>query len=140
MQIVNGIAEAVNGDGNSEQMMEDIGLENKGNITVLLTDLPQQRLSELVAEVQDRISHWKVNPFNVVKYGGGRKLTFYLKSEDKIKKLCERQHWYNNPKGQELPFVYFYYIQMRLIHLLSASKLHCTCHMLPVILSSNKKL
>ena len=93
IQIVNGIAEAVNGDGNSEQLMEDIGMDDDGNITVLLADLPLERLSELVAEIQDRILHWRVNPFNVVKYNGGRTITFFLKPDEEIVRLYERQQW-----------------------------------------------
>lgn len=93
MQIVEGIAQAVNGEGASELMMEDIGMDKDGAITVLLADLPQERLSELVAEVHDRISHWRVNPFSEVVYGSGRILRFYLKPEDEIRRLYQRQQW-----------------------------------------------
>jgi hypothetical protein len=93
MQIVEGIAQAVNGEGASEMMMEDIGIDKDGAITVLLADLPQDRLSELVAEVHDRISHWRVNPFSEVVYGGGRTLRFYLKPEDEIRRLYQWQQW-----------------------------------------------
>lgn len=93
MQIVNGIAEAVNGDGNSEQLMEDIGLDGGGNITVLLADMPQDRLSELVAEIQYRISHLRVNPFSMIEYNSGRTVTFCLKPEEEIRRLHEMQQW-----------------------------------------------
>lgn len=93
MQIVEGIAQAINGEGASEMMMEDIGIDRDGAITVLLADLPQERLSELVAEVHDRVSHWRVNPFSEVVYGGGRTPRFYLKPEDEIRRLYQRQQW-----------------------------------------------
>ena len=67
MQIVEGIAQAINGEGASEMMMEDIGIDKDGAINVLLADMPQERLSELVAEVHDRISHWRVNPFSAAR-------------------------------------------------------------------------
>jgi len=93
MQIVEGIAQAVNGEGASEMMMEDIGMDKDGAITVLLADLPQERLSELVAEVHDRISRWRVNPFSEVVYGSGRTLRLYLKPEGEIRRLYQRQQW-----------------------------------------------
>ena len=93
MQIVNGIAEAVNGDANCEQLMDDISLDKDGNFTVLLADLSQERLSELVAEIEDRISRWRINPFRVVDYGGGRTVKFYLKPEEEIRRLYDRQKW-----------------------------------------------
>ena len=93
VQIVEGIAQAINGEGANEMIMEDIGIDKDGAITVLLADMPQERISELVAEVHDRISHWRVNPFSEVVYGGGRTLRLYLKPEDEIRKLFQRQQW-----------------------------------------------
>lgn len=91
LQIANGIAEAVNGEGNSEQMLDDIRLNDDGSITVLLAALSPDRLSELVAEIQARISHWRVNPFDVIDYGGGRTITFFLKPDKEIRRLYDRQ-------------------------------------------------
>jgi hypothetical protein len=40
MQIVEGIAQAINGEGASEMMMEDIGIDRDGAITVPLAGEP----------------------------------------------------------------------------------------------------
>lgn len=87
MQIVEGLAEAINGEGFDVNMMEDISLEEDGAIRVLLADLPQDSLSELVAEVHDRISSWKVYPFGSIDYDGKRTMKFYLKPDDEIVRL-----------------------------------------------------
>lgn len=87
MQIVEGLAQAINGEGYDVNMMEDISLDEDGAICVLLADLPQDSLSELVAEIHDRISSWRVYPFSSIDYDGKRTIKFYLKADEEIARL-----------------------------------------------------
>lgn len=91
LQIVNGIAEAVNGEGFEETVMEDISMDGDGSVTVQLADMPGSMLASLVAEINERVSLWRVNPFEMIDYQMGGKLIFHLKPMEVIRTLYEKR-------------------------------------------------
>lgn len=85
--IIDGLIDTINGEG-SDTMVEDLSIDDANTtITVLLADLPQQRLSELVAEVLDRIRHWRVDPFRQIEYTAGRTIKFHLRDMDDLLRI-----------------------------------------------------
>jgi len=83
-QIVFGIRQLVNGEGGSGRIV-DMSVDAGNNaIVVELAGMSDAFRADLMADMNEQLAAWRVNPFKEVCYEGENKLMFYLLPDAEI--------------------------------------------------------
>lgn len=83
-QIVFGIRQLVNGEGGSGRIV-DMSVDAGNNaIVVELAGMSDAFRADLMADMNEQLAAWRVNPFKEVCYEGKNKLMFYLLPDAEI--------------------------------------------------------